>query len=153
MPAYEEGLRNVPRYTEVLVIDAPARVHGTELNELVRRAETIIVPVLPSSDRHEGLRPFHGGTARNRQSVAQAGAASRVVANRVREYTLIYEELDQYLVQAEGSLSGLSARGAELRARVCARHGRAGAAGVSGLAGLEAVGAHRRVARQQAKQP
>jgi chromosome partitioning protein len=47
--AFEDGLRNVPRATEVLVIDAPARVHGTELNELVRRAETIIVPVLPSS--------------------------------------------------------------------------------------------------------
>ena len=46
--AFEEGLRNVPRNTEILVIDAPARVHGTELNELVRRAETIIVPVLPS---------------------------------------------------------------------------------------------------------
>ena len=47
--AYEDGLRTVPRNTDVLVIDAPARVHGTELNELVRRAETIIVPVLPSS--------------------------------------------------------------------------------------------------------
>ncbi len=47
--AYDEGLRNVTRATDILVIDAPARVHGTELNELVRRAETIIVPVLPSS--------------------------------------------------------------------------------------------------------
>jgi chromosome partitioning protein len=43
VPAYEEGLRGVPRATEVLVIDAPARVHGVELNELVRRAETIII--------------------------------------------------------------------------------------------------------------
>src|SRR5271155_2304546 len=31
--AYDEGLRNVARNTEILVIDAPARVHGTELNE------------------------------------------------------------------------------------------------------------------------
>src|SRR5665213_3589458 len=28
--AYEDGLRNVPRNTDILVIDAPARVHGTE---------------------------------------------------------------------------------------------------------------------------
>src|SRR5260221_5391293 len=49
VPAYEDGLRNVARSTDILVIDAPARVHGTELNELVRRSETIIVPVLPSS--------------------------------------------------------------------------------------------------------
>jgi len=47
--AFDEGLRGVPRNTETLIIDAPARVHGTELNELVRRAETIIVPVLPSA--------------------------------------------------------------------------------------------------------
>ena len=29
--AYDEGLRNVARNTEILVIDAPARVHGTEV--------------------------------------------------------------------------------------------------------------------------
>src|SRR5262245_3371922 len=48
VPAYDDGLRGVPRDTEVLVIDAPARTHGSEMNELVRRAETILVPVLPS---------------------------------------------------------------------------------------------------------
>src|SRR5262245_17398593 len=37
VPAYDDGLRNVPRDTEVLVIDAPARTHGSEMNELVRR--------------------------------------------------------------------------------------------------------------------
>src|SRR5260370_18487109 len=47
--AYDEGLRNVARATDILVIDAPARVHGTGLNELVRGAQTIISPVLPSS--------------------------------------------------------------------------------------------------------
>ena len=46
--AYDDGLRNVPRDTEVVVIDAPARTHGSEMNELVRRAETILVPVVPS---------------------------------------------------------------------------------------------------------
>ncbi len=72
-PRSTEGLRNVPRNTDVLVIDAPARVHGTELNELVRRAETIIVPVAAVEHRHESLWPFHGGAAGNRQGVAQAG--------------------------------------------------------------------------------
>lgn len=46
--AYDDGVRGVPRDTEVLVIDAPARTHGSEMNELVRRAETILVPVMPS---------------------------------------------------------------------------------------------------------
>ncbi len=96
VPAYEEGLRGVPRATEVLVIDAPARVHGVELNELVRRAETIIIPVLPSSVDMRACGHFM-------EELLEIGKVSRkqarlgLVANRVREYTLIYEELDQYL--------------------------------------------------------
>ena len=94
--AYEDGLRTVPRNTEILVIDAPARVHGTELNELVRRAETIVVPVLPSSIDMKACSHFM-------EELLEIGKVSRkqarlaVIANRVREYTLIYEELDQFL--------------------------------------------------------
>jgi len=96
VPAYEEGLRTVPRSVEILVIDAPARVHGTELNELVRRAETIIVPVLPSTIDMKACGRFM-------TELLEIGKVSRkqarlaVIANRVREYTLIFEELDQFL--------------------------------------------------------
>jgi chromosome partitioning protein len=78
------------------VIDAPARVHATELNELVRRAETIIVPVLPSSIDMKACGHFMA-------ELLEIGKVSRkqarlgLIANRVREYTLVYEELDQYL--------------------------------------------------------
>jgi chromosome partitioning protein len=94
--AFEEGVRNVSRSTDILVIDAPARVHGTELNELVRRAETIVVPVLPSSIDMKASQHFM-------TELLEIGKVSRrqarlaLVANRVREHTLIYEELDQYL--------------------------------------------------------
>jgi chromosome partitioning protein len=94
--AHAEGLRNVPRNTDVLIIDAPARVHGTELNELVRRAETILVPVLPSSIDMRACGHFM-------TELLEIGKVSRkqarlaVVANRVREHTLIFEELDHYL--------------------------------------------------------
>jgi chromosome partitioning protein len=94
--AYEEGLRNVARGTEVLVIDAPARAHGTELNELVRRAETIIVPVLPSSIDMKACSHFMAELLEIGK-VARKQARLAVVANRVREYTLIFEELDLYL--------------------------------------------------------
>jgi chromosome partitioning protein len=96
--AYDEGVRNVARNTDILVIDAPARVHGTELNELVRRAETIIVPVLPSSIDMKACEHFM-------EELLEIGKVSRkqarlaLVANRVREYTLIYEELDAYLTK------------------------------------------------------
>jgi len=94
--AFDDGLRNVPRDTEVLVIDAPARTHGSELNELVRRAETIIVPVLPSPIDMKACSHFM-------EELLELGKAQReqarlaVVANRVRENTLLFDELDRYL--------------------------------------------------------
>jgi chromosome partitioning protein len=96
VPAHEDGLRSVPRDTEVLVIDAPARTHGAEMNELVRRAETIIVPVLPSPIDLKA-------TARFMEELQELGRVQReqaklaVVANRVRENTLMFDELDKYL--------------------------------------------------------
>ena len=96
VPAYEEGLRSVPRSTEILVIDAPARVHGTELNELVRRAETIVVPVLPSSIDMKACAHFMAELLEIGK-VSRKQARLALVANRVREHTLIYEELDRYL--------------------------------------------------------
>ena len=94
--AFDEGLRSVPRNTDVLVIDAPARVHGTELNELVRRAETILVPVLPSSIDMKACNHFMAELLEIGK-VSRKQARLAVIANRVREYTLIYEELDEYL--------------------------------------------------------
>lgn len=38
-----------PRNTEFLILDAPAAVHGADLTALVRRAKTILIPVLPSA--------------------------------------------------------------------------------------------------------
>jgi chromosome partitioning protein len=98
VPAFDEGLRNVARNTEVLVIDAPARVHGTELNELVRRAETILVPVLPSTIDIKACGHFMTELLEIGK-VARKQARLGVVANRVRENTLIFEELDQYLTK------------------------------------------------------
>jgi chromosome partitioning protein len=96
VPAYEEGLRHVARSTDVLVIDAPARVHGTELNELVRRAETILVPVLPSTIDIKACSHFMSELL-ELGKVSRRQARLAVVANRVREHTLIFEELEQYL--------------------------------------------------------
>ena len=71
-------------------------VHGTELNELVRRAETIIVPVLPSSIDMKACGHFMAELLEIGK-VSRKQARLAVIANRVREYTLVYEELDAYL--------------------------------------------------------
>ncbi len=94
--AHDEGLRGVPRDTEVLVIDAPARTHGSEMNELVRRAETILVPVMPSPIDMKACAHFMAELlelGRVQREQARLG----LVANRVRENTLMFDELDAYL--------------------------------------------------------
>lgn len=94
--AYDEGVRGVPRDTDVLVIDAPARTHGSEMNELVRRAETILVPVMPSPIDMQACAHFMAELLELGR-VQRAQARLAVIANRVRENTLMFEELDQYL--------------------------------------------------------
>jgi chromosome partitioning protein len=96
IPAYDEGLRSAARDTEVLVIDAPARTHGAEMNELVRRAETIVVPVLPSPIDLKASAHFLGELL-ELGKVQREQARLAVIANRVRENTLMFDELDQYL--------------------------------------------------------
>jgi chromosome partitioning protein len=96
--AYDGGLRSLPRDADVVVIDAPARTHGAELNELVRRAETIIVPVLPSPIDMKACAHFMTELMELGR-VQRAQARLAVVANRVREHTLLFGELDTYLTK------------------------------------------------------
>jgi chromosome partitioning protein len=96
IPGFDSGLRGLSRYTEYLIIDAPARSHGKELNELVRRAESIIVPVLPSPI---DIKAAHGfiDELMQRSKIENRQAKVGIIANRVKENTLIFEELDEYL--------------------------------------------------------
>jgi chromosome partitioning protein len=93
---FNGGLRSVPRTAEYVIIDAPARSHGKELNELVKRAETIIVPVLPSPIDINAAQHFVQELL-HIAKIADKKAKVAVVANRVKENTLIFEELDEYL--------------------------------------------------------
>ncbi len=100
LEAFKEGLKRAPRSADFVIIDAPARSHGAELVNLVKHAETIVVPVLPSpidmqaSERFIKELKAVGKVERKDVKIA-------VVANRVREYTLIFEELDEYLTSAK----------------------------------------------------
>jgi chromosome partitioning protein len=93
---FEEGLRSVPRSAEVVVIDAPARAHGRELTELVRRAETVLVPVLPSAIDMRAASTFIAELLEVGR-VARQQAKIAVIANRIKENTLSFDELDAYL--------------------------------------------------------
>jgi len=97
--AFEDGLRHVPRSADIVVSDAPARSHGPELTDLVKHAETIVVPVLPSTIDMQATTTF----LKELQSVGKVerkGAKIGVLANRVRNNTLIFDDLDEYLTKA-----------------------------------------------------
>ena len=98
--AFEDGLRHAPRTADVLVIDAPARSHGKELTDLVKHAETIIVPVLPSTIDMQATTVFLE-ELKNVGKVARKQAKIATVANRVRDNTLIWDDLDLYLTKTK----------------------------------------------------
>ena len=93
---YLSGLRYMPRNVDFVILDAPARSHGAELTDLVNHADTIIVPVLPSRIDIQAAGRFIG-ELKAKGRVAGRRVKVAVVANRVQENTLIFDELDQYL--------------------------------------------------------
>ncbi len=96
LKGFESGLKGVARGTDVVVIDAPARSHGKELTDLLNHAETVVIPVLPSTIDMQATSNFL-------QEVYSSGRYKRkqikvgLIGNRVRENTLIFDELDGYL--------------------------------------------------------
>jgi chromosome partitioning protein len=97
--AFEDGLRHAPRNADILVIDAPARSHGAELADLVKHAETIVVPVLPSTIDILATSTFLE-ELKGVPRIAKKKAKIAAVANRVRDNTLIFDDLDEYLTKA-----------------------------------------------------
>jgi chromosome partitioning protein len=97
---FEDGLRRAPRTADILVIDAPARSHGAELTDLVNHAETIVVPVLPSTIDMQATSTFLN-ELKAVGKVERKQAKIATVANRVRDNTLIFDDLDEYLTTAK----------------------------------------------------
>ena len=97
--AYEDGFRHLPRSADIVVVDAPARSHGKELTDLVKHAETIIVPVLPSTIDMQASTKFIE-ELRSVGKIQRKQAKIGTVANRVRDNTLIWGDLDEYLTKA-----------------------------------------------------
>lgn len=81
---------------DVVVMDAPAGTHGKDLKGFLRQARTLLVPVLPSPMDIRAAAHFvtellaMGRVERDKIRVG-------LVANRVREQTLSYQSLEQFL--------------------------------------------------------
>ncbi len=104
--AWRDPVR-VPRSTDYVIMDVPAGAHGADLTALVRRAQTVIVPVLPSpTDIRAAAHFIHeallvGKIVRDETRLA-------VVANRVRENTSIQNTMENVLNRMNISYSTLN---------------------------------------------
>ncbi len=93
--AYQDPAR-APKNTDVVIIDAPAATYGKDMSSLVRRADTILIPVLPSPiDIRAAAQFIHDLLLQGKVSRKQTRIA--VVANRVRENTRVYHTLEKFL--------------------------------------------------------
>ncbi len=91
-----EGPLRAPRHTDILIIDTPASVYGKDLTALVRRAETVLIPVQPSATDMRAAAKFidellHVGKI-SRKEVKLA-----LVANRMREAAKVAGFMERFL--------------------------------------------------------
>ncbi|AKH21051.1 AAA family ATPase [Sedimenticola thiotaurini] len=84
------------RGTDILIMDAPAGTHGSEINSMLKRVQSLIVPVLPSPIDMRACSRFLEELLRSGR-VSRQQTQIAIVANRVRENTLIYRQLEEYL--------------------------------------------------------
>ncbi len=112
--AWQQTLR-VPQDTDYVIMDVPSGRHGERLIALMRYAQTVIVPVLPSpldiraaANFIEEMRTVGKITKREIRDIsffrrwfgedaAMSETRIAVVANRVRENTLAYDALYEFL--------------------------------------------------------
>jgi chromosome partitioning protein len=86
----------IPTSTEVELIDAPGAVKGLVLQDVVARADSIVVPVAPSAiDVHATADFLKNLLLLGR--VRQRNVKVAVVANRVRTSMPVYEPLERFL--------------------------------------------------------
>lgn len=86
----------LPLHAQRVVIDVPAGISGLQLADYVRQADVILVPVLPSPiDIHAAAHFIQDLLLVGK--LRQSGTKLGVIANRVRENTVIFKDLEKFL--------------------------------------------------------
>ena len=87
---------NVKRGVDYKIIDAPAGLQGAALTKVLNMAESVIIPVLPSPIDMRAAEDFIKNIKKHSRVVKKKSKIA-LVANRGRDYTNIYWELDDFL--------------------------------------------------------
>ena len=84
--------------TEVALLDAPSGLDGAQLTPQLRRADVLLVPVLPSPIDMRAATRFIGELLKTGR-VSRGQTRIGLVANRVRENTRIFHALEDFLTE------------------------------------------------------
>ncbi len=82
--------------TDLLIMDAPAGTHGKDINKMLQRVDTLLLPVLPSPIDMRACNRFLSELLESGR-VSKKQTRIGIIANRVKEQTLIYHDLEEYL--------------------------------------------------------
>ncbi|MGB1110295.1 MAG: AAA family ATPase [Gammaproteobacteria bacterium] len=86
----------VPRGTDYVIMDAPGAIHGRAVDRLVRKVDTLLIPVAPSPVDIRATAKFIEELLLVRR-IARHNTRVGVVANRVRSNNRSYESLQRFL--------------------------------------------------------
>ena len=92
----EHDRLKIPRNTEILIIDTPAAMEDKKLKKYLRKAQSLVMPIIASPIDIRAAERFLNelfsfrGSINNKIKIA-------TIANRVREDTLIAAKLENYL--------------------------------------------------------
>ncbi len=98
---WTRSIGKIPKKTRRLVVDAPAAVRRKDVQELVRTADVIVIPVLPSLFDETTTRRFLGvldklkPIRKNRRAVALVGNRVRLNTNSARQLDEFMNEIDR----------------------------------------------------------
>jgi chromosome partitioning protein len=93
----EKGKLLVPGDTEILILDTSASIHGQKMAKIVRAAQTMIIPVLPSPMDIRAAEKFISDLIQLRKKSMNKNIKIATIANRVNEMTIAADKIDDYL--------------------------------------------------------
>jgi chromosome partitioning protein len=91
-----KGNFRAPRNADYIIYDTPAAILAKDITHYLRRAQSVIIPVLPSPIDIRAATPFIQNVLANGRVIRKECRVA-LIANRCRENTNIYQQLNIYL--------------------------------------------------------
>lgn len=93
---WAKDFSDTPRGTKRLVIDAPAALKTRQIEDLVKMADVVVLPVLPGAFDEQATQRFLGKLDELKR-IAKKKTTVAVVGNRLRARTKAADRLDRFL--------------------------------------------------------